>query len=130
MYYDKKNQIMVNQLVNKFYTRFPFKIYALQQEVGSPLNITATLFNNLSPDVREFLILEGVKVTKILPTETNHQGNQRLFLVRNAAVESEKNIITKKSAVQPTGGNLHHRISIRMPMVNPLIKTAGFSSSF
>ena len=68
---------MVNQLVNKFYTRFPFKIYALQQEVGSPLNITATLFNNLSPDVREFLILEGVKVTKILPTETNHQGNQR-----------------------------------------------------
>ena len=73
MYYDKDNQVMINNLVNEFYTRFLFKIYALLQEVGSPLEISATFFNKLSPDVREFLISEEVQVPQILTTETNHQ---------------------------------------------------------
>ena len=84
MYFDKQNQIMINQSVNEFYTRLIFKIDALPQEVGLLLEISATLFNNLIPDVREFLISEGVQVNQILPEETNHQGNKRLLLVRNA----------------------------------------------
>ena len=56
MYYNKENQVLINQSVNEFYTRFLFKIDALPQEVGSPLDIAATLFNNLRPDVRELFI--------------------------------------------------------------------------
>ena len=56
MYHDKDNQVMINQLVNEFYTRFVFKIDALPQEVGSLLDIATTFFNKLSPDVRELLI--------------------------------------------------------------------------
>ena len=51
---------MVNQSVNEFYTRFLFKIDALLQNVAFSLDIAATFFNNLSTDVIEFLILEGV----------------------------------------------------------------------
>ena len=47
---------MVNKLVNDFYTRLLFKIDAIPQGVGLPLDIAATLLNILSPDVREFLI--------------------------------------------------------------------------
>ena len=75
-------------MVNEFYTRFVFKIDALPQELGLPLDIAATFFNNLSPDVRKFLMSEGVQVPQRMPPETNHQGNQRLLLVRNAAVEA------------------------------------------
>ena len=75
IYYDKDNKVMINLLVNEFYTQFLFKIDALLQEVGFPLDITAKLFNNFSPDVREFFISEGVQVSQILPTETNYQGN-------------------------------------------------------
>ena len=56
MYYDKDNQVMINQSVNEFYTCFIFKINALPQELGFPVDITATFFNNLVPDVREFFI--------------------------------------------------------------------------
>ena len=52
MYYDKQTQVMVNQSVNEFYTQFLFEIDALPQEVEFPLDIAATLFKNLSPDVR------------------------------------------------------------------------------
>ena len=51
VYYEKDNQVMINQLVNEFYTCFLFKIDALPQEVGSPLDTTATFFTRLSPDV-------------------------------------------------------------------------------
>ena len=68
MYFDKENQVMINQFVNEFYTCFFFKIDALPQEVGFPLDIAATFFNNLSPDVRDFLISEGVQVPQRLPT--------------------------------------------------------------
>ena len=42
---------MFNQLVNDFYTRFLFKIDALPQDVALPLDISATFFNNLSPEI-------------------------------------------------------------------------------
>ena len=81
---------MVNQSVNEFYTRFLFKIYALPQDVASLLDIAATFFNKLSTEVRDFLISEGVQVPPRPPTENNHLGNQRLLLVRNAALEAER----------------------------------------
>ena len=43
---------MVNQSVNEFYSRFPFKIDALPQNVSSLVDISATFFNNLSTDAR------------------------------------------------------------------------------
>ena len=67
MYDDKENRIVINQSTNYFYTWFLFKIDSLPQEVGFLLDITTTLFNKLIPDVREFLISEGVQVPQILP---------------------------------------------------------------
>ena len=52
MYYDRETQVMVNQSVNDFYTHFLSKIDAFSQDVVFPLDISATFFNNLSPDVR------------------------------------------------------------------------------
>ena len=52
VYYEKDNQVMINQLVNEFYTCFLFKIDALPQEVGFLLDTATAFFNNLSPDVR------------------------------------------------------------------------------
>ena len=75
IYYYKENQVMFNQSVNEFCTRFLFKINALSQEVVFPLDIDATFFNNLSPDLRELFISEGVQVPQILLIKTNHQGN-------------------------------------------------------
>ena len=56
MYYDRETHVMVNQSVNEFYTQFLFMIDVLPHDVAFPLDIDATIFNNLSPDVREFLI--------------------------------------------------------------------------
>ena len=56
IYYYKETWVMVNQSVNEFYTQFLLKIYALLQEVGFLLDIDATLFNNLRPDNRQFLV--------------------------------------------------------------------------
>ena len=75
MYYERETRIMVNQVVNEFYTRFPFKVDALPQDVSFQLKIAATFFQNLSPDVREFLVSEGVRVPPTPPTEKNYQGN-------------------------------------------------------
>ena len=119
MYYEKDNQVMINQSVNERYTRFLFKIKALLQEVGFPLYISAKSFNNLSPDVREFLISEGVQVNYRLPTETNLQGNQRLILVRNSAAEEKNKTKTVKLSVLPAGGGLHHRTFMRIPRESP-----------
>ena len=55
MHYDKETLFMVNQLVNEFYTRFLFKIDALPHDVVFPLDISATLFKNLIPGVRELI---------------------------------------------------------------------------
>ena len=68
MYYDKVDRVMINQSTNDFYIRFVFKIDALLQEVGLLLDIVVTFFKNMSPDVRELLISEGVQVPPILPT--------------------------------------------------------------
>ena len=62
---------MFNKLVNEFYTWFLFKVGALLQDVLFPLEISATFFNDLSPDVRDFLISEGVQVPQRLSIETN-----------------------------------------------------------
>ena len=70
---------MGNQLVNKFYTQFLFKMDALLQYVVFQIDITATFFNDLSPDGRKFWVSEGVHSPPWPPTETNNQGNQRLF---------------------------------------------------
>ena len=94
---------MINQSVNDLYTRSLFKIDALTQSEGFLLNISETLFSKFRPDVREFLISEGVQVPQILPTETNHQGNQSLLLVRNTAVESENQVRNIKASVQTSG---------------------------
>ena len=84
---------------HEFYTRFIFKIDALPQDVVLPIYITATFFNNLSPNTREFLISEGLKVNLRSPIETHHQGNQRLILVKIEAVEAENKTMTTKAAV-------------------------------
>ena len=51
---------MVNKSVNDFYTQFLIKIDALPQDVAFSFDIASTFLNNLSPDVRYFLISEGV----------------------------------------------------------------------
>ena len=86
MHYDRYTHVMVNKSLNEFYTRFLFKIDALPQDFALPLDISANFFKNLIPGVREFLISEGVQVLPRPPTEKNHQGNQRLLFVINAAV--------------------------------------------
>ena len=75
MYCDKDTQVMVNQSVHKFYTRFIFKMDVLSQDIVFPLDIVVTFFNNLSSDMREFLVSEGIQFHPRLPTETNHQDN-------------------------------------------------------
>ena len=61
--------------------------------------LLAKFDNNLSPEVREFLKSEGVQVLPIPPTKNIHQVNQRLLLVRNAAVEAENKTRTIKAVV-------------------------------
>ena len=56
IYHDKDTRVMVNQLVNKFYTRLLFDIDALTQDVDLLLDINATLFNNLITDVIKLFI--------------------------------------------------------------------------
>ena len=55
-YYDTENCVMVNQSVNESHTRFLFKSDELHQYSVSPMEISVTYFNKLSPKVREFLI--------------------------------------------------------------------------
>ena len=114
MCYDKDTRVMVNQSVNEFYTRFLFKIYALPLDVALPSDISATFFNNLSPDGREFLISEGVQVPPSPPPENNHYGNQRLLLVRNAALEAENKTSTIKAEVKIVSESCHPKTFIRM----------------
>ena len=121
---------MVNQSLNKFYTRFLFKIDALTQDVTLPLDIAATFFNNLIPDVRELLIPGGVQPPTRMPTETNHQGNHRLLFFRNAAVEVEKNTRTIRVAVKPASGSRNPRTFMGILRVNTSIQIAGLGSSF
>ena len=68
MYNDKETWVMVNHLVNEFYTHFLFKIDSLPQDIVFTLDIAATFFKNLSLDIRYFLISEGVYAPPILPT--------------------------------------------------------------
>ena len=52
IYYYKDNLVMVNKSVNEFYNQFLFKIDALTQDVVLPSEISATLFNKMSTEVR------------------------------------------------------------------------------
>ena len=121
IHYDKEAWVVVIQSVTEFYTGFLFKIYSLPQYVVLPLDIFATFFNNLIPDVRELFISEGFKVPPSPPTETNLQGNQILFLVKNAALEAETKR-TIKLAVQPARGGHHPSIFVRILGLNPSIQ--------
>ena len=75
------------------------------------MDIGVIFFKNLSPDVRELLIPEGVHVTSWPPTETNHPGKQRLLLVKNAAVEfkkkQEQNIGSATRKWRPPSREIH-----------------------
>ena len=71
MYHDRETRVMVNQSVNVFYTRFLCKVDALRQGVAFPLEVASTFFDKLIPDVRAFLVSEGLQVPPISPTETN-----------------------------------------------------------
>ena len=64
------------------------------------------------------------------PTENNHQGNQSLLLVINAAVEAENKTRTIKAAVQPYIGSCHPKTYVGMLVENPSTKMAGLGSSF
>ena len=88
MYYDAETRVMVNQSVNEFYTWSLFQLDALPQKFAFPMDIDAYFFNNLSPDVSALFISEGIQVSPRPPTEKNQQGNQRLLLVINVAVEA------------------------------------------
>ena len=72
IYYIKETRVVFNQSVNEFYTRFLFKVNSLLQDVMFPIDIAATFSNNLSTDVKEFLISEGFQVPPKLPTKNNH----------------------------------------------------------
>ena len=130
MYYDIETHIMVNQSVNEFYTRWLFRTDYVPQDVAFTLDISTIFFNNFSHEVREFLISEGVQAPPSPPTENNNHGNYRLFLVRNAAVEVEKKIITIKSAVQPAIGRRHPKTFMGMIAGNPSKQITGLGSSF
>ena len=125
MYYNRDTHFMVNQSVNDFFTRFLFKTYALPHNVALPLDIAATFFNNSSTNIREFLISKGVQVPPRPRTENNHQGNQRLLLVRNAALEAEKKIRTIKAAVKPESGISCPKTLTGMLAGNPSTKMVG-----
>ena len=62
--------------------------------------------------------------------ETNHQGNQRVLLVINAAVEAENNIRTIKAAVQSVGGGPHQSTCVSMHRGGSSMKTAGSIGNF
>ena len=87
-----------------------------------PLDIAADLFNNLSPNIIELLIPEWLHLTPRPPTETNHQGNQRLLLVINSSVGSERKIRTTEAAVQPESRGRHTRTFMVMLGRNPSIQ--------
>ena len=76
------------------------------------------------------MISEGVQVTPRPPTENNHQGKQRLLLVINVAVESEKKTRTIKAAVQPATGSCHTKTFMGMLAENPSTQMSGLGSSF
>ena len=121
---------MVNQSVNEVYTQFLLKIDALPHDVVFPLYIAAIFFNNLIPDVREFLISDVVQVPSRPPTENNHQGNQRRLVVRNLAVEAENNTRTIKASVQPARGISHPKTFMGMIAGNPSKKWLAWIVAF
>ena len=60
----------------------------------------------------------------------NHQGNQRLLLVINVELGSEKKIRTIKVVVQPVNGSRYHSTFMGMLGGNPSIQMSGLGSRF
>ena len=109
---------------------YPIITINVPQDVVLPLGIYATFFNNLSVDVRYFLISEGFQVPPRPPTETNHHENQMLILVINVETETENNIRTIKAAVQLASRSLHPRTFMDMLGGKPLKQISGLVGSF
>ena len=84
----------------------------------------------MSPDVRDSLISEGFQVPPRPPPENNHQGNKRLPLVINAAVEAEKKIRTIKLELQPEIESRNLKTFMGMIGINLSTKMDGLISSF
>ena len=79
------------------------------------LDIASTLLTFLSPDVQEFLVSEGVQIPERITRKTNHQGNQRILLLKDAEVKADKNNGTIKAAFQPVGVVHNPRSFMEMP---------------
>ena len=60
MYYGRETRIIVNHYVNESYTQFLLKVDAPPQDVVLQLDIAETFFKTIIPNVRKFLISEGV----------------------------------------------------------------------
>ena len=61
---------MVNQSVNDFKTRFPFKIDALQQDLSFPLDIAATFFKNWFPKLESYWYQKGSRFQQVRQLKT------------------------------------------------------------
>ena len=68
---------------------------------------------------------EGVQVPARLTRKTNHQGNQRLLLVKYAAVEADKNTRTIKAEFQTVGVAQDPRSFIVIPRGSFSIQISG-----
>ena len=130
MYRNKDTWATVNQLVNEFYTWFLFNIDALPKYDIFLLEISATLFNNLSPDGGGFLVSEVIQVPIRIPLDTNNQWNQRLLMVINVAVEDEKSTRTIKAVVQTMFDSRKYRLSIGNIGETHSIQIYGLGGSF
>ena len=95
-----------------------------------PLKISVTFFNNLSTNVREFVVSEEVQILPRLKIETNHKGNHMFLLDRNASLETKNKTRTIKTVVQPASVIRHPRTFMAMLEGNPSIQMAGLVSSF
>ena len=75
---------------------------ALPKNVVFLLDIAATCFNTLNPNVRDFLTSEGFHPPPPrTPSKTNQHGNLRPPLVRNQSLNEDNKIVTIKATVQP-----------------------------
>ena len=73
---------------------------------------------------------EVVQVPTRIPVDIKNQGKQRLMLVKNAALDTEKIIRMVKASVHPAGGSCNTRTLIRILGVIPSIQTAVLGGGF
>ena len=129
MCYDRDTHVIVNQSINEFYTRFLFKIGGLPQDAVFPLDIAANFFNNLSPNIREIFISEGVQVPQGYQLKKS-PGKPEAHFSQKCGSRSKKQVRTKKSVVQPESGSRHPSTFVGVLGENPSTQMAGLGSSF